>query len=122
MSDTESLVIEQVAIDLLKPDPANARNISKSELDALTRSLREFDIVEPILARRDGTVIGGHQRLLAARRLGLEFVPVIWLDISAERGRLLGLALNRTGGEWDEPLLARLLADLKDVPGVDLTP
>jgi DNA modification methylase len=121
MSATGSLVIEQVAIDLLKPDPGNARNISRPELDALTRSLREFDIVEPILARRDGTVIGGHQRLLAARRLGLKFVPVIWLDVSAERGRLLGLALNRTGGEWDEPLLARLLADLKDVPGVDLT-
>jgi DNA modification methylase len=122
MSATESLVIEQVAIDLLKPDAANARNISRSELDALTRSIREFGFVQPLLVRRlDAVVIGGHQRLLAARRLGLKFVPVIWLDVSAERGQLLGLALNRTGGEWDEPLLARLLADLKDVPGVDLT-
>lgn len=122
MSATESLVIEQVAIDLLKPDPANARNISRPELDALTRSIREFGFVQPLLARRlDAVVIGGHQRLLAARRLGMKFVPVTWLDVSAERGQLLGLALNRTGGEWDEPLLARLLADLKDVPGVDLS-
>jgi DNA modification methylase len=121
MSATGSLVIEQVSIDLLKPDTANARNITKSEFDALTRSIGEFGFVEPILARRDGTVIGGHQRLLAARRLGLKLAPVIWLDVSAEQGRLLGLALNRISGEWDEPLLARLLADLKDVPGVDLT-
>jgi ParB-like chromosome segregation protein Spo0J len=47
MSTTESLVIEQVAIDLLKPDPANARNISRPELDALTRSIREFGFVQP---------------------------------------------------------------------------
>ena len=121
MSATESLVIEQVPIDLLRPDPANPRNISRSELDALTRSLREFGFVQPILALRDGTVIGGHQRLLVARRLGMKFVPVIWLDVSAEQGRLLGLALNRISGEWDEPLLARLLAELKDLPGIDLT-
>jgi len=121
MSATISLVIEQVAIDLLKPDAGNARKITRLELDALARSIREFGFVEPILARRDGTVIGGHQRLAAARRLGLKFVPVVWLDVSAEQGRLLGLALNRISGEWDEPLLARLLADLKDVPGVDLT-
>ncbi len=122
MSTTEPLVIEQVAIDLLKPDPANARNISRSELDALTRSMREFGFVEPVLVRRsDAVVIGGHQRLLAARRLGLKVVPVIWLDLSQEEARLLGLALNRISGEFDEPLLTRLLADLKDVPGVDLT-
>jgi DNA modification methylase len=122
MSAAESLVIEQVAIDLLKPDPANARNISRSELDALTRSIREFGFVQPLLARRlDAVVIGGHQRLLAARRLGLKVVPVIWLDLSQEEARLLGLALNRISGDFDEPLLARLLADLKDVPGVDLT-
>ena len=122
MSAAESLVIEQVAIDLLKPDPANARNISRSELDALTRSMREFGFVQPVLVRRlDAVVIGGHQRLLAARRLGLKVVPVIWLDLSQEEARLLGLALNRISGDFDEPLLARLLADLKDVPGVDLT-
>jgi DNA modification methylase len=122
MSATKSLVIEQVAIDLLKPDPANARNISRSGLDALTRSIREFTFVEPVLVRRlDAVVIGGHQRLLAARRLGLKFVPVIWLDLSQEEARLLGLALNQISGDFDEPLLARLLADLKDVPGVDLT-
>jgi len=122
MSAAESLVIEQVSIDLLKPDPANARNISRSELDALTRSMREFGFVQPVLVRRlDAVVIGGHQRLLAARRLGLKVVPVIWLDLSQEEARLLGLALNRISGDFDEPLLARLLADLKDVPGVDLT-
>ena len=46
-------------------------------------------------------------------------VPVIWLDITAEPAKLLGLALNKISGDWDEQLLARLLADLQDK--VDIT-
>lgn len=66
-------------------------------------------------------VIGDHQRLTAARRLGLTEVPVIWLDLSVEESRLLKLALNRIGGTWDEQLLSRLLDDLGQVPELDLS-
>jgi ParB-like chromosome segregation protein Spo0J len=117
-----SLTVEQVPIDLLRPDPANPRRIGEEELDSLERSIREFGFVQPVLARReDGTVIGGHQRLLAARRLGLTTVPVIWLDLSVEQSRLLNLALNKISGSWDDALLARLLADLGATPDLDLT-
>jgi len=117
-----SLTVEEVAIDHLRPDPANPRRIGEEELDALERSLRQFGFVQPVLARReDGVVIGGHQRLVAARRLGLTSVPVTWLDVSAEQARLLGLALNKISGSWDDALLARLLADLGAVPDLDLS-
>ena len=117
-----SLAVEEVAIDDLRPDPANPRRIGEDELDALERSLRQFGFVQPVLARReDRTVIGGHQRLVAARRLGLTAVPVTWLDISVEQARLLGLALNKISGTWDEALLARLLADLGATPDLDLS-
>lgn len=66
-------------------------------------------------------MIGGHQRLVAARRLGMATVPVTWLDIGVEQARVLGLALNKISGSWDEQLLARLLADLRTTDGVDLT-
>ena len=117
-----SLTVEQVPIDLLRPDPANPRRIGDEELEALTRSLRQFGFVQPVLARReDRTVIGGHQRLLAARRLGLTAVPVTFLDLSIEQARLLNLALNKISGSWDDQLLARLLADLQSSPEVDLS-
>ncbi len=117
-----SLAVEDVAIDDLRPDPANPRRIGEDELDALERSLRQFGFVQPVLARReDQTVIGGHQRLVAARRLGLTRVPVTWLDVSADQARLLGLALNKISGSWDEQLLARLLADLQATPDLDLS-
>ena len=109
---TMPITVEQVPIDQLRPDPTNPRRISDEELDALERSLRQFGFVSPVLARKeDGIVIGGHQRLVAARRLGLATIPVTYLDLSMEQARLLNLALNRISGSWDEQLLARLLAD-----------
>src|SRR5712691_9563757 len=117
-----SLGVEDVPIDELRPDPANPRRISDDELEALARSLRSFGFVQPVLAgREDRSVIGGHQRLVAARRLGYETVPVTWLDINAVHARLLGLALNRISGTWDEQLLARLLGELGQTPGTDLS-
>jgi DNA modification methylase len=116
------LQIVPVSIDDLRPDPANPRKISDAELDALTRSLREFGFVQPVLARHeDKMVIGGHQRLVAARRLGWKTVPVIFLDLTDEHAHLLNLALNKISGDWDQDLLARLLADLQQTPDVDLS-
>jgi DNA modification methylase len=116
-----SLIVEQVPIDELRPDPANPRRIGDDELDSLERSLRQFGFVQPVLARKeDGTVIGGHQRLIAARRLGLATVPVSYLEVSVEQARLLNLALNKVAGTWDQQLLARLMADLQASPEIDL--
>jgi DNA modification methylase len=122
LASLPSLTVDEVPIDDLRPDPANPRRIGEEELDALERSLRQFGFVQPVLARlQDRTVIGGHQRLVAARRLGLTTVPVTWLDVSVEQARLLGLALNRISGSWDDALLARLLADLHATPDLDLS-
>ncbi len=118
----QTIQIRQVPISDLRPDPANPRRISDAELESLTRSIQAFGFVDPVIARReDATVIGGHQRLLAARRLGLKTVPVVYVDLSTEQARLLNLALNKISGSWDEELLGRLLADLAAVPDVDVS-
>ena len=59
--------------------------------------------------------------LVAARRLGWKTVPVIFLDLSPEQARLLNLALNKISGQWDQELLARMLADLKPIEDIDLS-
>ena len=112
--------VEHVPIDSVHPDPANPRNISESSMESLERSLVEWGLVNPITATLDGTIVAGNQRWGAAKRSGLEFVPVIYLDLSPKKARLLGLALNRISGTWDETLLARMLGELQNTPDVDL--
>ena len=122
MALNQDIDITHLPIGDLRPDPANPRRISDEELEALTQSIREFGLIDPIIARtQDKVVIGGHQRLLAARKLGMKPVPVVLVDLSDEQAHLLNLALNRISGSWDQELLARLLGDLKAVPDVDLS-
>ena len=117
----DKLRIEYVAIGDLRPDPFNPRRISDEEMEALTRSIREFGLVDPLVVRKeDRSIIGGHQRLVAAKRLGFTEVPVVFVDLSEEQARLLNLALNRISGAWDEELLAQLFKELK-LAEADLT-
>lgn len=106
--------LAHVALDKLKPAGYNPRHISDDELASLVRSIREFGLVDPIVANKDGTVIGGHQRLKAAKIAGLERVPVVYVDLPKDKEKALNLALNRISGEWDEAKLRSLMEELAD--------
>jgi len=122
LKTVQQIQIEQIPIGELRPDPANPRRISDRELETLTRSIQEFGLIDPIIARReDKMVIGGHQRLLAARKLGYRKVPVVLTDLTIEQAHLLNIALNKISGSFDQELLARLLKELQEVPDIDLS-
>ena len=92
-SKTTPLAIEYVAPGDLRPDPANPRTIAEHQLGALTASLEQYGCVQPILARReDWTIIAGHQRVRASIRNGDATVPVIFLELPADKARELGLS------------------------------
>ena len=120
MKVINEIKVEYVPIDSVHPDPSNPRKMSDSAMESLERSLIEFGIVGAIKALPDGTIVGGNQTWAAAKRSGIELIPVTYLDLQPEKARLLSLALNRVSGTWDEKLLARLLSDLHVVPDVDL--
>jgi ParB-like chromosome segregation protein Spo0J len=78
---------------------------------------------QPILVDRTNGIIAGHGRLLAARKLKLDTVPVIELSgLSEAEKRAYLLADNRLAlnAGWDEALLSAEVADL-DALGIDLT-
>ena len=50
MNPDTAMEVEQVAIERLRPDGANPRRIAAEQLEALTRSLREYGFVQPVLA------------------------------------------------------------------------
>ena len=114
--------IEHVPIDSLHPWDANPRQMPPREMESLQRSVAQWGLVQPLVVRRaDNSIIGGHQRLEAARALGLKTVPVVFVDISAEEATALNLALNRISGEWDMEKLGELLEELQRLPGIDET-
>lgn len=51
------LRIEHISTDHLCPDPANPRRITDAELEALTRSIQQFGLVDPIIARHDDKIV-----------------------------------------------------------------
>jgi len=122
MQQTETLKIEQVAVDVLRPAEYNPRVMPPDEMKKLQRSLQQWGFVEPLVVRRrDMTVIGGHQRLEAAKSLGMTRVPVVFVDLDENQAKALNIALNKIHGDWDLPKLGELLDELKDLPDLDET-
>jgi len=112
--------VETAEIDSLKPAHYNPRQISREELDKLSKSIKQFGFVDPALVRKaDNMIVGGHQRIRAAQELGLKEVPVIYLDISENDAKLLNVALNKISGDWEEEKLTALLAELRFMDDVD---
>jgi ParB-like chromosome segregation protein Spo0J len=106
----------------LIPYARNPRTHSDAQVAQIAASIREFGWTVPILVDGANGIIAGHGRVLAARKLGLERVPVIELAHMTEaqkRAYVLAdnqLALN---AGWDDALLRLELADLWEL-GFDL--
>ncbi len=87
----------------------------------LKRSVETFGYLQPVIVnRRNHTVIGGHQRLKVLKDLGHKQVDVVFVDLPIEQEKALNLTLNKTTGEWDEPLLAKLLQEFEGFPDLDV--
>jgi ParB-like nuclease domain len=120
----ESVVsaVQERPLSALSPWPGNPRTIAPERLEQLKQALaadREMLQARPLLALPDGTVIAGNQRLRAARELGWATIPVVTVDLEPERAQLWALRDNSPYGDWDEPALAELLAELAE-GGVEL--
>lgn len=117
----DSLRIEYVPIESLRPSEYNPRKISKEAMDELKKSIQRFKLVDPFIINsapnRRNIVIGGHMRLRAATEMGFKEVPVVYINIpDIKREKELNLRLNRNAGEFDWDLLANFNEDfLKDI-------
>ncbi len=82
----------------VQPNPRQPRmEFEGGELDALTASVREVGILQPLLVRRvEGgfELIAGERRLRAAKKAGLERVPVVVRDATEEESLALALVEN----------------------------
>jgi len=115
--------IEMISIDAIREYERNPRIISDEAVDAVARSIKSFGFKVPVVIDASGTLIAGHTRLRAARRLGMSEVPAIRAtDLTPEQVKAFRLADNQvaTLSTWDYELLPIELADLQ-AGGVDLS-
>lgn len=73
------LRVQYWPIDKVKPYPNNPRNNDEA-VEYVANSIREFSFQQPLVVDTDGTIIAGHTRLKAAKRLGMDTVPVVVAD------------------------------------------
>jgi DNA modification methylase len=111
-----------VSIGQLLPYARNARTHDDAQVAQIAASIKEFGFNNPILIADDQSIVAGHGRLAAARKLGLTEVPVVRLShLSDTQRKAYILADNRLAlnAGWDNDLLKLELQEL-EIEGVDL--
>jgi DNA modification methylase len=108
----------------LKPFPGNPRQHPESQIAGLMKSIRKVWTI-PILIDETGTILAGHGRLEAAKRLGMNEVPTVTIaGLSAGEKRAILIADNRLPEKavWDFDILRGHFKDLIDIDfDVELT-
>jgi DNA modification methylase len=114
--------IKEVEVTALIPYAKNSRTHDDAQVAQIAASIKEFGWTNPILVDGDKGVIAGHGRLLAARKLGHDKVPVIELKHMTEaQKRAYVIADNKLAlnAGWDTAMLSIEMKDLED-EGFDL--
>jgi len=114
--------LETIQIDALIPYARNSRTHSEAQVAQIAASIKEFGFTSPILVDKDGGIIAGHGRLLAARKLGIKQVPCIRMGhLTPTQARALVIADNKLAlnAGWDNEMLRVEFAEL-ELEGYDL--
>ena len=117
-----TLNVEYRRVEALVPYARNPRTHSEAQIAKIAASIVEYGWTNPILVDGNNGIIAGHGRLAAARKLGLDEVPVIELaHLTPAQKRAYVIADNRLAlnAGWDEEMLALELAELSEA-GYDL--
>lgn len=114
--------IKAVRLSDIKPYEKNPRKNTKA-VGPVAESIRQFGFRVPIVLDRDGVIVCGHTRYLAAQKLGMEEVPCIYADdLTPAQIKAFRLVDNKTQelAEWDFDLLSEELDELADFADLDL--
>ena len=109
--------IKLLDIDSVQPYDCHPR-INDGAVDTVAASLREFGFRQPIVVDPDNVIIVGHVRYKAAKKMGLQKIPVhTATNLTPEQVRAYRIADNKTNelSNWDFVLLEAELEKIGDV-------
>jgi DNA modification methylase len=111
-------------VEDLIPYVNNSRKHSDEQVAQISASIKEFGWTNPILIDGTNSIIAGHGRLMAARKLKMDEVPTIELDhLTDTQRKALVIADNKLAlnADWDTTLLTIELDELlKDGFALDI--
>ena len=98
----------------LTPYAGNAKKHDSTQIANVAESIRQFGFVQPIVIDRDGVIVIGHCRALAAEKLGMLEVPCVCVDdLTPEQVNALRIVDNKSNeSPWDFDILPDELIDL----------
>ena len=101
-------------LEELTPYAKNAKKHDSTQIENVAESIRQFGFVQPIVIDRDGVIVIGHCRALAAKKLGMQEVPCVCVDdLTPEQVNALRIVDNKSNeSEWDFDILPDELAEL----------
>ena len=70
----------QVDIEKIRPYENNAKVHPQGQVDRLAKSMQEFGFVSPCLIDKENNLIAGHGRLMAAKQIGMEKIPCVYVE------------------------------------------
>ena len=117
----KEIKINWVDIKTIKPYARNAKKHDEKQVANVAESIKQFGWQQPIVCDKDGVIIIGHCRLLAAKKLKCDKVPVKYAtDLTDEQVKKLRNLDNKLNeSDWDFDLLAEDIGDL-DFSGFDI--
>jgi len=100
----------------LIPYSNNPKEHPEGQIDEIASSIKNYGFVQPVVVDSENEVIIGHGRLKAAKKLGLDEIPVIRHDdITESEAKALRLADNKIAeSEWEDEKLAVELEQLTE--------
>lgn len=113
--------VEWKSPDDLVPYEMNAKLHPVDQVEQIANSIKAFGWTQPIVVDKDNVVVIGHGRLMAAKHLNLEKVPVICRDdLTEAQIKACRLADNKTNeSPWDFGKLDQELVEL-EIEGFDM--
>lgn len=119
--DEKKTQIQYKKIKEIKPYDRNPRK-NDDAVKYVAESIRQFGFKVPIVIDRNGTIVAGHTRYKAAKKIGMSEVPcIIADDLTEEQIKAYRMADNKVSefAEWDIDLLGEELGEITDIDMTD---
>lgn len=121
--DTRKITMQDVTIqawpiDRLKPAENNHKKHTAESTQKLAKSMADIGQIQPVVVDKDGEIIAGHGRQLAAKSLGWDKIKVIQVPVDRATAIKARIADNLMSNQnLDQEKLTAEISELGDLVG-----